>query len=157
MLDGALTKGQGPMIGVKQLDHLNLTVTSLAESERWYADAFDFARVESGVQEDGTPWAILRSGEALLCLYERPGAVLPDRDRRRREGLHGLNHLSFRIGDGAAWEERVARLELPLRWGGRIRYPASTSWYVADPTGYEIEVVLWDRDEVRFGASSNPS
>ncbi len=30
------------------------------------------------------------------------------------------------------------------------RYPHSESWYVNDPTGWEIEVALWDNDQVRF-------
>ena len=33
-----------------------------------------------------------------------------------------------------------------------IVYPHSRSWYVYDPTGYEIEVVSWKGDRVAFEA-----
>ena len=32
---------------------------------------------------------------------------------------------------------------------------ALRSWYIADPTGYEIEVVRWEKDEVRFRPLAN--
>ena len=49
---------------LRHLDHLNLSVTDLAQTRDWYARVFGFELVEEGVQDDGTPWAILRSGDA---------------------------------------------------------------------------------------------
>jgi lactoylglutathione lyase len=127
------------MTSVKHLDHLNLQVGDLADSIRFYRDTFGFEPVERG-RHDGTPWAIIRSGEAMLCLYEqtdlRPGA--------------GLNHFGLRISDEAEWEETLARTRVPVRYGGAVRWPHSTAWYVKDPSGYEIEVVLWHDDAIRF-------
>ena len=37
---------------------------------------------------------------------------------------------------------------------GAVAWPHATAWYVLDPTGYEIEVALWDDDVVRFPAAS---
>ena len=62
-----------------------------------------------------------------------------------------MNHFALRITDEAGWRETLARERLPLNWGGETRWPHSTAWYVTDPTGYEIEVALWDDDTVRFG------
>jgi len=34
-----------------------------------------------------------------------------------------------------------------------VHYAHSHSWYVAEPTGYEIELVVWDDDTIRFDAA----
>ncbi len=135
-----------------QLDHLNLSVLSFADTAAWYGRVFGFRIVERDVLEDGTPWGVLRAGDALLCVYEHPDFRRPtDSEREQRREL-GLNHLGLRIRDRAAWERTVAALELPVRYGGEFRWPHSSAWYVVDPNGYEIEVVLWDDDEIRFDA-----
>ncbi len=131
---------------VKHLDHLNVSVADLAASVDWYGRVFGFRKVEGG-SRGGRPWAILRSGEALLCLYEHPERKAPDPEVH---GHHGLAHFGLRIDDRAAWETTVAREGVEVAYGGAFRWPHSTAWYVTDPTGYEIEVALWDDDRVRF-------
>jgi catechol 2,3-dioxygenase-like lactoylglutathione lyase family enzyme len=133
------SRGTPTGIGVQHLDHLNLRVADLEETKEWYRRVFEFEEVEHGLYE-GRPWAILKSGAALLCLYEHP-EPLPE----------GINHFALRISDADAWEARVKREKLEVRYGGVYRYPFSSSWYVTDPTGYGIEVVRWDEDIIRFG------
>jgi catechol 2,3-dioxygenase-like lactoylglutathione lyase family enzyme len=135
---------------VKQLDHVNLSVRNFEESASWYERVFGFQLVEKGTQR-GKPWGILRSGEALLCIYESPGRVFLDGDELEARSFHGVNHFSFRIEDEEAWLSAVKKENLRLEYGGAVRYPHSTSWYVTDPTGYEIEVVHWDLDRVHHG------
>ncbi|MGE0707584.1 MAG: VOC family protein [Planctomycetota bacterium] len=137
-------------LGLRHLDHLNLSVADLARTRAWYGRVFGFEVVEEGTSDDGSPWAILRGGDALLCCYERAGAELPTNAARRARGEHGINHFGLRITDRAAWEAAVARERLTLHWGSPLRYPHGTSWYVEDPTGYSIEVALWDGDTVAF-------
>ena len=134
-------------MNVRSLDHLNLTVRDLAETADWYRRVFGFAEVERGVYQ-GAPWAILRSGDALLCVYEAPKAGDPGAET----GHHRVSHFGLRITDRASWEATVAREGVAVQYGGAVRWPRSTSWYVADPTGYEIEVALWDGDAVAFSA-----
>ena len=126
---------------VKHLDHLNLYVNDLAETERFYADLFGFERVEGGVQ-GSTPWAILKAGDAMLAVYEQPS--LP-------KNRPGMNHFALRITDREAWLAAVERTGTSIRYGGAIRWNHSTSWYLSDPSGYEIEVALWADDHVAFG------
>ena len=133
-------------MGVKHLDHLNMSVADLERSVDWYARVFGFEKVEGG-QHDGRPWAILRSGDALLCLYQHPERRAPDPEEH---GHHGLAHFGLRIDDRAAWEATVEREGVPVGYGGAFRWPHSTAWYVTDPTGYEIEVALWEADRVAF-------
>jgi catechol 2,3-dioxygenase-like lactoylglutathione lyase family enzyme len=131
---------------VKHLDHVNLSVRDLAATEAWYGRVFGFQRVEGGIHH-GRPWSILRSGEALLCVYEYPELGDPDPEVH---GHHGLFHFALRITDPAAWRETVRREDVEVLYGGEVAWPHSTAWYVADPTGHEIEVACWKDDRVAF-------
>ena len=130
-------------VTVQHLDHLNLSVADLDESIAWYERVFSFKVVEEDVQ-DGIRWAIVRSGEALLCLYEHPERRHLDRFELGDEGLHGMAHFGLRITDETEWLDTVEREGLEILYDGVIRWPHSKAWYLKDPTGYEIEVALWD-------------
>ena len=133
-----------------RLDHLNLSVRDFDETVDWYGRVFDFALVEEGMW-DGVRWGILRSargtGDALLCVYHHPEYSFVDAEATGRRRTHGIRHPGFRITDEEGWRETLARERLEFE---EIRYPHSRSWYVNDPTGYDIEVVLWDGDRVVF-------
>lgn len=135
---------------VKHLDHLNLSVRDLDESADWYGRVFGFRQVERDVS-NGVDYAILRGGDAMLCIYQRPELAHLDRHARARAGFHGLNHFALRITDREAWRQTVEREQLELHYGGEVNWTHSTAWYVKDPTGYEIEVALWEGDEIHFG------
>lgn len=136
-------------MGLAHLDHLNLSVNDLEETTAWYRRVFGFEPVESG-DSGGVPYRILRAGEALLCIYEHPGFTQLDDGERARRGLHAINHFGLRITDPAAFAAHLARERIPVAYGGAIRYPRSTSWYLVDPSGYELEVAAWDGDRVGF-------
>ena len=138
---------------IKHLDHLNLTVSNLEESIAWYGAIFGFVVVERGTRDTG-PWAIIRSGESTLCIYEDPSRRQPQRFGEGEHRRHAIYHMGFRITDRETWLKLVHDHELILEHGGEIRYPHSYSWYVSDPTGYSIEVVLWDEDRIHFDAAS---
>ncbi len=129
------------------LDHLNLTVRNFAESADWYRRVFGFEVVEHGIM-DGLPWGVLKSGDAHLCIYEEPDRKFVDRFALGEKGIHAFNHFALRITDRDAWRETVKRegVVVDHEW----QYPHSYSWYLNDPTGYEIEVVSWNDDRPRF-------
>ncbi|MBQ33981.1 MAG: hypothetical protein CMG32_03890 [Candidatus Marinimicrobia bacterium] len=62
---------------VSKLDHLNLSVRDFEETVQWYNKLFDFTLVEQGIQ-DGVKWGVIRSNDAMLCIYEAPALVLLD-------------------------------------------------------------------------------
>lgn len=130
---------------VKHLDHLNMSVADLEATTRFYRDLFGFEIVEHGVWK-GHPWRILKAGEALLCLYEF------DRPAPEQSAAHRLSHFALRITDGEAFARRAAALGIEIKYGGTVEWPHSDARYVDDPTGYEIEVVHWHDDAVRFSA-----
>ena len=132
---------------IKHLDHINMTVNNFQESADWYQRVFGFEVVEEGVQ-NGRPWGIVRSGEALLCMYESPGRSFDDRFQLADQGRHGVSHFAFRIEDKETWLRTIAEQEVTVLYDGEIVWPASTSWYIKDPTGYEIEVAHWKNDTI---------
>ncbi len=136
---------------IKQLDHLNLTVSNLEETIAWYGAVFGFEVVERGEREEG-PWAIIQGGESTLCIFESSARSRPDRFAHDDKERHVIYHFGFRITDRQAWLKQVAKHSLELDFGGENEYPHSSSWYVRDPTGYTIEVVCWNDDEIRFDA-----
>ncbi len=135
---------------VSRLDHLNLSVHDLEASIDWYRDLFAFEVVERGRLEDGSPWAIIRGGDALLCLYPSPERRLLDGDALAEEKVHGINHFGLTLTDREAFETRAQEMGVTIRYGGAFRWPHATAFYVTDPTGWEIEVALWDDGEPQF-------
>ncbi len=129
---------------VKHLDHLNLSVADLAETARWYGAVFGFEVVERGVHH-GTPWLILRAGDAMLCAYEYPTRGAPRGGQR-----HHLNHFALRLQDTEAFLRRAQAEGVTWQWDSPVRWPHSTAWYVIDPSGYEIECVAWHGDQIAF-------
>jgi len=130
---------------IQQLDHLNFSVANLDESLAWYGRVFGFELVERGVSSD-VHYAIARSGDAMLCMYEH-SELLPPRAGDNRH--HRVAHIGFRITDEAQWCGLIEREGLEMDYPP-TRYPHSSSWYVRDPSGYQIEVVRWDDDQIRF-------
>ena len=141
-------------VPVSNLDHLNLTVRDLAESLRFYSDLFGFEPVErfDPTSGDPYPWVIVRSGEAMLCLYEHPNLATAPR-YPEAPIVQEVRHFALRIRDGAAFARLVQERRLPLVFGEPIRWPHSTSYYIEDPTGHQIEVVAWDDDTICFPPS----
>ena len=135
---------------VKHLDHLNLSVRNFAETAHWYHRVLGFEVVERG-EHRGRPWGVLKSGQAMLCAYEDPDRVALIGDDLRVKALHGINHFAIRIADRSGWEKIVQLEGLKVEYGGAYKWPHSVSWYISDPTGYSIEVVSWNGDEIAFG------
>ena len=131
---------------LQSIDHLNLSVANLKQSATFYSDIFGFSVVERG-SYNGTPWAIVRSGDSMLCMYEHPGRDTPE---GATDTHHRVNHFGFRIADGKAFEALLKSKNVPIEHGSTFRRPHSTSWYLRDPSGHEIEVTQWDDGEVSF-------
>jgi catechol 2,3-dioxygenase-like lactoylglutathione lyase family enzyme len=139
------------MAGVKHLDHLNLSVRNFDETADWYKRVFGFEIAEKGLY-NGEPWGVLKGGDAMLCVYQHPELDKePDGEALEKAGFHRIAHFGLRITDRDAWEKTVKREKLHVHYGGAYDWPHSTSWYIDDPTGYSIEVALWDNDTPTFG------
>ncbi len=134
---------------LKNIDHINLTVADFDKTVAWYARVFGFELVEEAMQDD-IRWGVIRNGDVMLCIYEHTECRHEDRFAMRKKHLHGINHFGLRITDQEDWEATIERENLTILYNGPISWPNNTSWYVADPTGWEIEVALWKDDTIRF-------
>ena len=134
---------------ILNIDHLNLTVASFKESVKWYKNVFGFELVEEGVQNN-LPWGIIKAGEAMLCIYEAPDRLFMSGSELQNKNFHGLSHFSLRVEDEERFLKKVEDNKLELGYGGLIQWPHSKAWYVTDPTGYEIEVCLWNNNQIKF-------
>lgn len=130
------------------LDHLNLTVKNFEESVRWYNRVFGFELVEQGI-EDGSPWGVIRSQDSMLCIYEDSERI-PLASDEKSDRFHQIFHFGLKVKSGSARADVLLKEKLRTFYGSPIRYPHSTSWYVKDPSGYMIEVALWDENQVHF-------
>ncbi len=126
-------------------DHLNLTVDNFQNSKDWYEKIFNFKIVESGTEPDGREWGILKNGDQMLALYE-----YPNRQQYEGDKYHTLNHFSFRIRNRKEWEQIMKKHKLKTYYMSPFVYPNSLSWYIRDPSGYKIEISLWNNNKVTF-------
>lgn len=133
------------------LDHLNLTVKNLSESIEFYQEIFDFSLVEKGLS-GGVDFAILRVRSSMLCLYEFAARTFLGPRELKNAQIHGLNHLALSVTDEDEFLRRLKLSKIEIKYGGVVKYPHSSAYYIDDPTGYEIEVVVWNEGQIRFGA-----
>ena len=64
--------------------------------------------------------------------------------------VHRVNHIGLRITDRRAWLDSIDQHQLQLDYDGAVSWPNSTSWYLKDPNGYQLEVVLWRSEQIHF-------
>lgn len=147
---------------IRGIDHLNIVVTDLARSLRFYCDVLGFtqtheARLEGewierivglrGVKARAV-FIVAPTGEPrieLLC-YEAPRGQAPVENSRAN--TVGLRHLAFRVDDMAATvaQLRAAGVTLfsdPVRVpGGVVKFAAGdkTLVYFLDPDGVLLEL-----------------
>jgi len=134
---------------VSGVDHINITVDNLDDSSHWYCRVFGFDLVEKGIQ-DNKPWGVLKSGDALLCVYEHPGLSPHDPELIHQKGFHAMSHFGLRINDKQKWLSVIKQEKMDILYGGVIEWPFSSAWYLKDPSGWEIEVALWKNDTIQF-------
>ncbi len=101
--------------------------------------------MEKGVDREGHKWGILQSGETMLAITE-----YPERKWYCGEDYHQTYHFGLRLLDKGEWQQKIKELKLETFYSSPIPYQHSTSWYVKDPTGNEIEVAVWHNNEVKF-------
>ena len=83
---------------------------------------------------DGQPWAIVGLADAAyLCLYQLPDGELSD------QGLR-INHFGFHVNDFDQLEEKLQSEGVEIMYDGAIDWNNSRSFYIKDPSGYEIEL-----------------
>ena len=123
-------------IGVKAIDHINLTVSNLERSAEFYQRAFGLEIREDGRDRD-RPYVIVgKAGVGYLALHERSETTT---------AAGRISHWGFVVEDFEGLSAHLDRYDIPVLYrengsDGVIEYPHSRSVYVADPDGTEIEL-----------------
>lgn len=123
------------------IDHVGLTVTDLAASERFFVGELGFEKVGDDPEY---PSVFLSNGEVLVTLWR---ATVPDLavpfDRKRNVGLH---HLAFSVDSFAALDALHARLEHAT--GVRIEFAPeplaggpARHMMIREPSGNRLEFI----------------
>ena len=66
-------------------------------------------------------WKVIKSGEALLCLYEYSERKFLTPDDFNKMHIHGIYHFSLRITDRKKWEKIVEKEKIHIGCGGKWR------------------------------------
>ncbi len=135
-----------PLLPISGIDHINMCVTNLEQSITFYRDVFGFAIKEDHRDLEEFPWVTLGLPHvAYLVLYETSKAKTT-RDMR-------IIHFGFALQPGQQIDDVLARvmqagIKTRTDKHGKpylIHYAKSSSIYLSDPDGYEIDV------SIRFG------
>lgn len=113
--------------------HVQLLVSDVAASERWYSDALGLERMAAA--PDGS-YVALRHRTSRIVVVLSEGAA-SDADRAQR-----LDHLAFAVPDGstlAAWAEELTRRG--LLHPGVVDELGKPSLQLTDPDGIRVELV----------------
>ncbi len=117
------------MLRAKGIDHVNLNVRNLEETFDFYRRLFGFRIKKREPEQNGL---IIGNEHISLCLYEHP-----DVDVSRNAGF---NHFGFHVDNFDDILTTCQRLNVPVLYGGPVKWEASRSIYIQDPNGYTIEL-----------------
>lgn len=127
------------------IEHVNLTVSDLEQSIRFYRELLGFEVRWRGTLSDGQPAAhvgdLTGDRQCYLALFQasQPGRASED------YGRAGLNHVGFVVDDLDAMRVRLAALGVEPHLEGD--YEPGRRLYFHDPSGVEVELV-------EYGAAS---
>ena len=129
------------MLNLKNIDHINMNVSNLEASIHFYQKVFNFEVKEkkeyfSPKQNKNIKYAIIgKSNKGLLALYESDEMI----------SKSSINHFGFYIDNLNSETSKKLHQNGVKVWNyetnyGIIDYKQSTSIYIEDPDGYEIEL-----------------
>ena len=126
------------MLNISNIDHLNMSVKNLSESEKFYKKYFNLEVQEGGIRR-GKPWSIVgREGVMFLALYESNDPIK----------VSGINHAGVHVKNLRKVLKVLERENADFyTWNYDGPRGKSLSAYLKDPNGYE-----WELSE-HFGGS----
>jgi lactoylglutathione lyase len=114
---------------VNGIDHLNIEVINLNETLEFYNQLFGFTVLKEQPEENSK---IIGNEKVKLCLYE-----IDDFKGYTKKGFH---HFGLHIENFEGIMQKCADMGIEIFYGGPLKWEKSTSIYIKDPNGYEIEL-----------------
>jgi len=114
---------------VNGIDHLNMEVTNINESLEFYNQLFGFTVLKEQPEENSK---IIGNEKVKLCLYE-----IEEFHGYTKKGFH---HFGLHIENFDDVMHKCAEMGIEIFYGGPLKWEKSTSIYIKDPNGYEIEL-----------------
>jgi len=114
---------------VNGMDHLNLEVVNLQESIDFYNKLFGFVILKDQPEQNSK---IIGNEKVKLCLYE-----IGEFKGYTKNGFH---HFGLHIKNFDEVLSKCEKMAIKIYYGGPIEWEKSTSIYIQDPNGYEIEL-----------------
>lgn len=160
---GARVELYGRRAMIRGIDHINLVVTDLARSVKFYTEVLGFVKTaDVHMKGDWIETIIgLRGVEGLVAFVELPGGSGPriellqyvapagvTRPENSRANTLGLRHIAFRVDDIAGMAARLKAAGVTL-FSEPVRVPAGvvkfaagdkTLVYFLDPDGVILEL-----------------
>ena len=119
------------ILDATSIDHVNMKVKNLEQSEKFYKNLFGFeVKQEENPNKIDAPSKIIGNDSIKLCMYE-----VPDMSP---EG--GIAHFGFNISNFNQIIKKCEELGVKVLYGGVVDWEKSKSVYIVDPSGYEIEL-----------------
>ncbi len=114
---------------VNGIDHLNMEVINLNETVEFYNQLFGFTvKMEQPAENS----KIIGNEKVKLCLYQTE-----DFHGYTKKGFH---HFGLHIENFEEVMNKCKEMGIEIFYGGPLKWEKSTSIYIKDPNGYEIEL-----------------
>ena len=114
------------------MDHVNMNVKDLAKTVEFYKNLFGFEirKDDNSPNKMDAPSKIIGNDSIKLCLYEDP-QVTPS---------GGIAHFGFHVENFDDIMQKCKELGVEVLYDGPVDFEKSSSVYIKDPTGYDIEL-----------------
>jgi len=111
------------------IDHLNLEVIDLEKTVNFYSELLGFEVKKEQPEEKSK---IIGNDKVKLCLYENKNM--------QKYVKKGFAHFGLHINNFEDIIKKCEVMNLKIYYGGQLEWEKSSSIYIQDPNGYEIEL-----------------
>jgi len=111
------------------IDHLNLEVINLEKTVKFYSELLGFEVKKEQHEEDSK---IIGNDKVKLCLYENKNM--------QKYVKKGFAHFGLHINNFDDVINKCKEMGIDIYYGGPLEWENSSSIYIQDPNGYEIEL-----------------
>ncbi|WP_428324701.1 VOC family protein [Nitrosopumilus sp.] len=114
------------------MDHVNMNVRDIAKTVEFYKNLFGFEirKDDNSPNKMDAPSKIIGNDSIKLCLYEDP-QVIP---------TGGIAHFGFHVENFDDIMQKCNEFGVEVLYDGPVEFEKSSSVYIKDPTGYDIEL-----------------